>query len=191
MRVGVFVARMQPIHNSHMEIIKRACEENDSVHIFVSSAEKFGTDRNPFDYYTRNNLIKEALKELHYSMHMKVEVHELSDWTSEDDFNAVKEWGRYLYYNIVNKTHSHQFKLYYSDKPEIINEWFEPGLKERVEIVYLNREEIYNGLSATMIRNAFELEDIEFVKENCPKIVSERFYHLRVRELELRKLAQR
>jgi len=49
MRTGVFLARMQPVHNAHMYIVERACRENDKVIVMLGSANKKDMLRNPFD----------------------------------------------------------------------------------------------------------------------------------------------
>ena len=40
-KIGVILARFQPIHNGHLALIKKASVENDEVHIFIGSADKF------------------------------------------------------------------------------------------------------------------------------------------------------
>ena len=39
-KVGVILARFQPIHNGHLELIKKAAEENEQVIVFIGSADK-------------------------------------------------------------------------------------------------------------------------------------------------------
>ena len=41
MKTGIILARFQPIHNGHLELIKQACDENDRVFVFIWSADKF------------------------------------------------------------------------------------------------------------------------------------------------------
>ena len=36
-KIGVILARLQPIHNGHLELIKKAWEENDEVYVFIGS----------------------------------------------------------------------------------------------------------------------------------------------------------
>ena len=40
MKVGVFLARMQPLHNAHLWLIDKALEENDKVLIVLGSENK-------------------------------------------------------------------------------------------------------------------------------------------------------
>ena len=46
MKTGVILARLQPIHNGHLELIEQACDECDRVFVFIGSADKFNK-RNP------------------------------------------------------------------------------------------------------------------------------------------------
>lgn len=166
---GVFLARLQPVHNSHIEIIRIGCEENDVMHVFVGSADKCDEIRNPLDIYLRKRFLKEAIVEaIPEELQSKIEIHELNDWTSEDDLGAIKEWGYYLYYNIVSKTSSHVFTLYYSDDPKILESWFTERLRDRITIRYIDRKDLCGGLSATKVREAIESKDKEFIKLNCP-----------------------
>lgn len=63
MRVGVILFRAQPFHNGHLEMVKKAYEENDKVYIFVGSADKSGTKRNPLPIDFRVELIRHSLQE--------------------------------------------------------------------------------------------------------------------------------
>ena len=40
MKVGIFLARMQPLHNAHLWLIDKALEENDKVLIVLGSENK-------------------------------------------------------------------------------------------------------------------------------------------------------
>lgn len=39
-KTGVILARFQPIHNGHIELIRKAVKENDEVLIFIGSVDK-------------------------------------------------------------------------------------------------------------------------------------------------------
>ena len=62
-KTGVVLARLQPIHNGHLELIEQACDENDRVFILIGSADKFNK-RNPIPINLRKQLAEEALEEL-------------------------------------------------------------------------------------------------------------------------------
>lgn len=60
----IFIGRFQPIHNAHVEIIRKASELTDKVIVVVGSANQPRTFKNPFSYEERENLIQETLMTL-------------------------------------------------------------------------------------------------------------------------------
>ena len=52
MKVGVILARFQPIHNGHVELIRKAISENDKVVLLIGSSDKLNA-RNPIPVYVR------------------------------------------------------------------------------------------------------------------------------------------
>lgn len=61
MKTGVILARFQPIHNGHLQLIKKACDENEQVLVIIGSIDKL-SKRNPIPWTIRNNLLKRRLK---------------------------------------------------------------------------------------------------------------------------------
>lgn len=59
-KTGIILARLQPIHNGHLELIKRSHKENDETYVFIGSADKFNK-RNPIPISTRLDLTKRAI----------------------------------------------------------------------------------------------------------------------------------
>ena len=47
MKVGVILARFQPIHNGHLELIKKALDENEKVLILIGSSRQKNWSRTP------------------------------------------------------------------------------------------------------------------------------------------------
>lgn len=181
-KVGVILARLQPIHNGHLALIKKAFDENDEVYIFVGSANKFN-ERNPLPISLRLQLTKEVLKETFkpYAHQMcdgntdiinpidKIKVIPLDDLTDESDNSH--DWGFYLYSKIVTETQCSNFTIYYSDGFEIITTWF-PGfiLRNNVSLALLARNATVNGISATKVRKLIE-EENEYLKDYVPEYV--------------------
>ena len=62
MAVGVIIARLQPIHKGHLELVRQALVENDKVLILVGSADKLNK-RNPIPIAMRLDLAKKAIAE--------------------------------------------------------------------------------------------------------------------------------
>lgn len=143
-KVGVILARSQPIHNGHLELIKKASSENDGVLMFIGSIDKLN-ERNPIPWTIRKKLVETALKDI-----QNVTIVELPDLTDESDNNH--DWGFYLYSNVVSHIGQSNFTTYYSDGYEIIASWF-PGflLRNNVPLSLLARNSVEDGVSATRV----------------------------------------
>lgn len=145
---GVFLARMQPLHNGHLELIKKALEENDYVLVLVGSSDKLEA-RNPIPGTFRRDLLERVLQNIDVDHRVTIEL--LPDLTTEDDNSH--DWGFYLYANVVRVIGQHCFTMYYSDGWEIITKWF-PGflLRNSVDLRLVARNNCENGISATEVR---------------------------------------
>ena len=176
MKVGIFLARMQPLHNAHLWLIDKALEENDKVLIVLGSENKVDMLRNPYHINLRKKMLREC-----YSAkeNRKLSVVTIPDWSMESDTDSDKIWGRYLYYNVVSRIGQKRFSIYYSDDVQILDNWFrDTEVYEYVTYRHFERENMFDGLSATKIRNAFITRDIDYVKKYCPASVVSRFDEL-------------
>ena len=176
-KVGVFLARMQPVHNAHLFLVHKALEENDKVLIVLGSENKVDMLRNPYDISLREEMLRECLTD---EDNKKLEIVTLPDWSMESDKENDKTWGRYFYYNVVSRIFQKRFSLYYSDDPKILDDWFnDTEVKEFITYRNFERSELFEGLSSTKIRNAFINDDIDYIKEYCPESVQKRFDYLK------------
>lgn len=189
-KIGVILARLQPIHNGHIELIKKSDSENDETYVFIGSADKFNK-RNPIPISTRLELTKKAIIEtiveetdmIEYNidkMLSNLNIHVIPLDDLDDESNNSHEWGFYLYSKIVTATHEPNFTIYYSDGFEIITTWF-PGfiLRNNVSLSLLARNAVENGISATSVRKMIMERDDENLKKVVPNCVFERREHLR------------
>ena len=172
-KYGVFIGRMQPVHNAHLALIGKALEENDKVLIVLGSSNKEGTYRNPYSVEMREQMLRECFDE---EQNEKITIATLPDWSTEDDEKEVKTWGRYFYYNVVSRIGQKRFSLYYSDELSILDSWFDnTEVKQYITYRHFDRDEVFNGLSATKIRQALLRNDKDYVKKYCPVSVMDRF----------------
>lgn len=184
-KIGVVLARLQPIHNGHLALIEKAYNENDEVYVFIGSADKFN-QRNPLPISLRlqltNDAIKETFKPHKHHMcddtdevvggHLKIHVVPLDDLTDESDNSH--DWGFYLYSKIVSETYNPNFTIYYSDGFEIITTWFPSFLlRNNVSLALLARNATVEGISATKIREYIMEENDEELKKYVPNCVFE------------------
>lgn len=160
-KIGVILARFQPIHNGHLELIKKAIKENDQVLVIIGSVDKLNS-RNPIPWNIRRKLVEEAIAGYFSPVEQeKILLKELPDLSTEDDNSH--DWGFYLYSNIVTWIEQSNFTIYYSDGYEIITSWF-PGflLRNNVSLSLLARNTIEDGVSATRVRHLMLLNNDEF-----------------------------
>ena len=172
---NVILFRAQPFHNGHLHMIKKAYEDsvrnNNRLFIFIGSADKNGTIRNPLPIEFRLDLIKNSLKDEfkdNYVFNPNTNIIPIDDLS--DEANNTYTWGIYLYNKIKEYTKDEYITFYYSDKPEIVLSWFDAELREYISFRFLNR---VKGLSATEIRSAIKLDLDEFIKLETPKYVYE------------------
>lgn len=176
-KVGVFLARMQPIHNAHLFLVYKALEENDKVLIVLGSENKVDMLRNPYDITLREQMLRECLTK---EDNEKIQIVTLPDWSMESDKDGDKIWGRYFYYNVVSRIGQKHFSLYYSDDPRILDNWFkDTEIYEYITYRNFERSKLFEGLSATKIREAFEEDNKVYIKKYCPPSVQKRFDYLK------------
>lgn len=169
---GVILLRAQPFHYGHVELIKKACRENDKVLVLVGSADKSGNIRNPIPVDFRIELIKKSLDDIDKDLFNKVIIVPLKDYTDESDNSH--DWGFYLYSNIVKHIECAEFFMYYSDGWRIIMDWFPDFLlKDFVSFQLLARGTIYDNLSATHVRETIVKADYEELEKIVPRPVFE------------------
>ena len=185
MKYGVIILRAQPFHIGHIYVINEMLRENDKVLVIVGSANKSGTERNPLDIDFRMDMVRKSLvdaglivdnlglnkaasdkaasdKTASDKTTSRVKIMSLCDWSMESAYALAKEWGSYLYYNVVNAIAQKEFSLYYNDDKKIAENWFVPELQPRVTICNTPRGDI--DVSGTQIREALLNNDDEYLK---------------------------
>lgn len=160
-RIGIILARFQPIHMGHLEIIHQAYQENDLVYIFVGSSTT-RNKRNPIPCNTRLNLLNTALHD--HDLWMKSRMIDLPDLFGEQ--NNSLTWGFYLYANIVRAIKQDSFNMYYGDGESTISTWFTPYiLTNHIHLHYVDRT---NPVSSTMVREKIlQKESLEGLVPNA------------------------
>ena len=176
---GVILFRAQPFHNGHLQMVRKAfqdCRENNcDLYIFVGSANKSGTKRNPLPIDFRLMLIEGSLHDAFASEDLKhIHIFPLDDLTDEAD-NSYN-WGRYLYMKMLSKTKDSDMTIYYSDNPQIMLSWFASDERWCLRFKFLDR---YEGLSATYVRNLILNDDSEILI----KIVIPPFVYMHLEEI--------
>ena len=149
---GIILFRAQPFHNGHLAQIRRALSDVQKLgidlYVFVGSADKSGTKRNPIPIDVRLDLVKSSLEEAFNSIQLRnIHVAPLNDLS--DEANNTHSWGEYLYNKMREYTGDTDFIFYYSDKPEIALSWFDSTTISHIYFRFLPRVE---NLCATSVR---------------------------------------
>lgn len=149
---GVILFRAQPFHNGHLSMVKKALDDAHKycgdLYIFVGSADKCGTKRNPLPIEFRMMLIQGALHEVLSPEELhRVHIYPLNDLTDEADNSYA--WGRYLFVKMLSYTHDPDMTIYYSDNPQIMLSWFDTDYRWCLRFKFLDR---FENISATMVR---------------------------------------
>jgi bifunctional NMN adenylyltransferase/nudix hydrolase len=85
----VLIGRFQPLHNAHLEIIKRATALTDQLVIITGSGKQPRTYKNPFTSHERERMIKAAT----LGLSMRIHVEENIDTIYNDQAWAVRVQG--------------------------------------------------------------------------------------------------
>ena len=187
-KLGVLVTRGQPLHSGHIKVINQALCENDKVLIVIGSADKWDADRNPFNINTRIQLYNQMLNLI--SDPSKVSYIALNDWSNDhdipkqdnntgivDDASKVnKDWGMYLYYNIVAGTGQKEFTLYYNDDPSLVSAWFPEFLQSRITVSSSFRGD---GISGSRVRQALASDLKKELHEYLPYLSEKQINNLK------------
>jgi bifunctional NMN adenylyltransferase/nudix hydrolase len=153
----VLIGRFQPLHNAHLEIIKRATALTDQLIIITGSAAQPRTYKNPFTSDERARMIKSATS----GLAMRVHVEENIDTIYNDQAWAVRVQGIVSKYRILGtKTavigHKKDESSFYLD---MFPQW-----------EYVDVEEI-EPLSAVNIRDLYFKRDcnMKFIRGVVPE----------------------
>ena len=184
---GVFLSRLQPPTNAHLECIQYLLEECQQGILFIGSSNTESTPRNPFSCQLRQQMTTEAIEDnFEKTSQQRLRVVPLPDLTYANNPNNGPEWGQYLYQK-VNELGIKNF-AFFGGELKSLWEWFgHPEVQPHVSTERFRPSEKIAGLSATKVRQALQFEDRQYVQQNCPHSAYSRFDQLR--EIYLRVLA--
>ena len=112
-RLGITVGRFQTFHNGHKYMIDSAVALCESVGVFIGSSQESGTAKNPFDYETRQRLLKKIYGD-------RVRVYPLPDIGVGNN----SRWGDYVIDNVTERFGALP-DLLVSGKEERRIDWFD------------------------------------------------------------------
>ena len=120
---GILIGRMQPVHNGHMEVIKRILEEVDEIVIGIGSAQLSHEVKDPFTAGERILMMTQALAEIDVdpSRYYIIPMQDIN-------FNAI--WASHV------KMLTPPFSIVYSGNPLVKQLFAEEGYEVRQPPLY-------------------------------------------------------
>ena len=144
--LGIIVGRFQTIHLGHRAMLDKALEICDEVGVFIGSSQEELTEKNPFSYDLR--------KELLYKMYgSSVDIFPLPDIGVGNN----SKWGDYVLENVV-KRFGKKPDLLISGKEERRVSWFGGEQGEGIAELYIPKT---IDISATEMRDFLVTGDRE------------------------------
>ena len=150
---GILIGRMQPIHNGHMQVIKKILEEVDEIIIGIGSAQLSHEMKDPFTAGERIVMVNQALAEIEVdpSRYYIIPMQDIN-------FNAI--WASHV------KMLTPPFSIVYSGNPLVKQLFTEEGYEVRQPPLY---DRLH--LSGTEVRRRI-LEDDNW-QELVPKATAD------------------
>ena len=148
--LGVIVGRFQCIHSGHEKMIETALSVCDEVAVFIGSSQESGTNKNPFTY----DLRREMLQRIYGG---KVRIFPLPD----AGLGNCAAWGEYVVDNVVKRC-GRAPDVSVSGKEERRSSWLEGKSGESIAEIYVPKTV---AMSATQMRKFFEEDDLESWKK--------------------------
>lgn len=149
---GLVLGRFQMLHNGHVRMIRAALDLCDRVVVYIGSADKHGTERNPFPYNVRRDMLELTFRE--EVVNDRLVVAPLSDLGAGD--NPV--WGKYVI-DSFTKDFGKAPDLYITGCEKERPSWFTDEIAPNMDELRLSRH--VNEISASQCR--------EYLRKTDPK----------------------
>ena len=144
--LGVIVGRFQCIHAGHEMMIDTALSVCDEVAVFIGSSQESGTNKNPFTYETRLEMLRRIYGD-------RIKIYPLPD----AGLGNCASWGEYVVENVVRRT-GRRPDLSVSGKEERRASWLDGESGESIAELYVPKTV---AMSASQMREFFASDDRE------------------------------
>lgn len=144
--LGILVGRFQTLHLGHEMIIRKALELCEEVGLFIGSSQESGTNKNPFSYELRKEIIETALGE-------ELKIFPLPDI----GIGNVPAWGDYVLKNVYDRFGKYPDLLITGKEGRRID-WFDNAKELAISELYVPKS---IDISGTQMRDFFVNDDRE------------------------------
>ena len=157
--LALILGRFQVFHKGHVEIVEKALEVADKVLILIGSAQESGTERNPFSYETRKDMIAKCFTK--YAD--RIIIHGIPD----AGLGNNQSWGDYVL-DYINKHIGHLPDVAISGEEARRTSWF---ANTNIDEIFIPKT---TDVSATKMRTwMVENNQTEWAKYVHPVLVED------------------
>lgn len=144
--LGILVGRFQMLHSGHQQMIETALSLCDEVGVFVGSSQESGTEKNPFTYELRAQVLRTLFGE-------KIHIYPLPDI----GVGNVGAWGDYVLANVVS-AFGRSPDLLISGREARRVDWFDSEAGKNVAELYIPKT---IDISASALRALLIADDFD------------------------------
>ncbi len=156
-RHAIMVGRFQPLHKGHIRLIDKMLLECEHVTIIIGSSQEFGTQRNPFRFRERKEMITTHYSDGAIKKRMKV--------LGQIDTNDFHGWAQSVLDTVTDAyDEPRPVEAFYCGLP-YDSQWYTPDIK-KIEIVS-RTDPSFPYISGTLVREQCMFQD-ERWKESVP-----------------------
>ena len=163
-KLGISVGRFQTFHKGHQLLIDKAIELCDRVGVFIGSSQEYGTNKNPFDYETRESILKTIYGN-------SITIYPLPDI----GVGNTCKWGEYVINNVIERF-GESPDLFISGKEARRIDWFDGVGGLSISELYIPKT---IDISASKMRDMFIRDEFDIWKEYCDDRLWSSFSDLR------------
>ncbi len=168
-KLGITLGRFQAFHKGHQAIIDKALELCEKVGVFIGSSQESGTNKNPFSYEMRKQILQNIYGD-------KIYIYPLPDIGVGNN----SKWGDYVIKNVIERF-GEKPDLLISGKEERRIDWFDGVGGLSISELYLPKT---IEISASRMRELLLENDFEAWKEYCDQSLWNDFSEMRKIVLE-------
>jgi len=161
----VLIGRFQPLHNAHLEIIKRCTALTDQLVVIVGSANQPRTYKNPFTFEERRRMIMDAASGLSLRVYVEPNI----DTIYNDQAWAVRVQGIHSKYRILGTRdgiigHKKDESSFYLD---MFPQWEFVNVEEIEPLSAVNIRDLYfkRSYNSNFIKNVVPETTYDFLQE--------------------------
>ena len=162
--LGILVGRFQTFHKGHQDMVDRAIELCDRVGVLIGSSQESGTNKNPFSYEMREQLLRKIYGD-------RICIYPLPDI----GVGNTSKWGNYVIDNVV-KHFGVKPDLLISGKEERRIDWLDSENGRSIAELYIPKTV---DISASRMREMLVNDQFDDWKEYCDESLWDAFSEMR------------